>query len=332
MPVILAAYPAIIASFSDKFDLIDVVFAEHINALQREVTAIETVLGSFPAGTAASVRERITAIESTVADINSRFTSTHTFPESAVDGLVSDLNTLRGQISGLQSTFAQLNGQVTALQSQKPEVAQVVTVTGQQYIYGLKAFQGLVRLLATQLYSPSSTNHAWEIGVSGGRVIKFDYTGFGAYDGSGPADLELQRDGGEVFFGGGIRAAGMAGLTVDDAGPVAVTETAYTVHTGAPSLTLQVPQSGRVVVGLTAEASVPTGAARMSVRLSGANTLAESDVRSVVVSSPATLTAQRVIYLTGLTPGATTFTVVFRSTLGDTAHFSNITLAVVPGL
>lgn len=332
MPLQLASYPQQIASFAEKFDLIDVVFADHINALQREVVAIQSALGTLAAGTATTIRDRIAAVEGTVADINSRFTAVHTFPETAVDGLVTDLATLHGQINALQSSLTQLNGQVTALQSQKPEITQVVQVTGFQYIYGLKAFQGLVRLLATQLYSSMSTNHAWEIGVSGGRVIKFDFTGFGAYDGAGPADLELQRDGGDVFYGGGIRAAGMVGVTVDFVGPIFVIEEVYTVHVGAPSATLDVPRSGRVIVHLTKEAFVPGGEARMSVRLTGANNLVEDDIRSVVVGSPYLNSAHRSIYLTNLTPGSTTFTVVFRSTLGQQAQFGNVTLSVVPVL
>lgn len=331
MPVVTANYPTQLPVFSDKFDLVDAVFADHINALQRELAALATALGTLPAGAAATVRDRIVAVENAVADINSRFTATQTFPQTSVDGLPTALTALNTAINGLQTSLNSLSAQVTALQSQKPEAAQVVQVTGFQYIYGLKAFQGLVRLLATQLYSAASTNHAWEIGVAGGRIIKFDYTGFGAYDGSGPAELVLQRDGGEIFFGGGIRAAGMVGLEVDDAGSHSTTSEAYTKLSGAPALTLRVPSSGRVMVHLVNEGTAPTGGARMSAALSGANTLPAADIRSTLASGPAH-TVQRSLYLTGLTPGATTFTTQFRSADGSSAQFNNITLSVVPVL
>ena len=332
MPVQVPSFPTSVATFTDKFDLIDVVFADQINSLQREVTAIESVLGTLPAGTAASVRDRIAAIESSVTDINNRFTATKTVPQTTVDGLGTSLNNLQGQISNLSALLNTVQAQVSSVSANKTDPSQVVLLTGAQYIYGLKQFQALVRMLATQLYSASSTNHAWEIGVAGGRVIKFDYTGLGAYDGNGPAEIVMQRDGGEMYFGGGVRAAGMVGVSVDYAGPLTVTSETYATVTGTPALSLKVPQSGRVMVSLTDEASVSTGEARMSVRLSGGNTLAESDVRSVVVASPNLHSAARLLYLTGLTPGSTTFTTVFRSSLGASAHFSNITLAVVPVL
>jgi hypothetical protein len=332
MPVVTAAYPQQVPTFTDKFDLVDVVFAEHINSLQREVAALATALGTLPAGAAATVRERMEAVEAAVADINSRFTATQTFPQTAVDGLPTALGNLQASIGSLQSSLAQVTGQVTALQSQKPEVAQVVQVTGFQYIYGLKAFQGLVRLLATQLYSAVSTNHAWEIGVSGGRVIKFDYTGFGAYDGSGPAEMVLQRDGGEVFYGGGVRAAGMVGIEVDDPTVRSTDSESYTTLSGAPSLTLRVPMSGRVNVHLFNEALAPSGGARVSVAVSGANTLNPADIRSTLVGTPYWHGAARTLYLTGLTPGSTVFTAQFLSIDGSTAQFRNVSLAVVPVL
>jgi hypothetical protein len=332
MPVVTASYPQQIPVFTDKFDLIDAVFADHINSLQREVAALATVIGTLPAGVANTVRERVEAIEASIADINSRFTATQTVPQSSVDGLTAALSTLTGQIVALQAALNSISSQVTALQSQKPEASQVVQVTGAQYIYGLKMFQALVRMLATQLYSADSTNHAWEIGVSGGRVIKFDYTGFGAYDGSGPAEMVLQRDGGEVYYGGGIRAAGMVGIAVDSGGPFFITEPTYVAGVGTPVLSLRVPQSGRVMVHMSKEATVASGEARMSVALSGVNTLVADDIRSTVVSSPTPTSASRSLYLTGLTPGSTTFTSVFRSSDSVSAGFSNVSLHVVPVL
>lgn len=333
MPVVTANFPTQLPVFADKFDLVDTVFADHINALQREVTALASSLGTLPAGVAATVRDRITAVESAIADINSRFTATQTMPQSAIDGLPTALNNLSASISGLQTSLNSVSAQVTALQSQKPESSQVVLLTGAQYIYGLKQFQALMRLLATQLYSASSTNHAWEIGVAGGRVVKWDYTGFGAYDGSGPADMEVQRDGGEIFFGGALRAAGMVGIEVFDPTLRWTLSEEYTYITGHPQLTLRVPQSGRVTVHLYKEATI-TGAAlaRATFIASGANTILADDSRSIVASTTTLASAQRTIYLTGLTPGATTFQTVVRSTTGERVNFQNVGMSVVPVL
>lgn len=332
MPVLVsAAYPSQLATFSEKFDLIDVVFADHINALQREVAAVQATLGTLPSGLAVNtVRERLDNIESSVLDISSHFDTGGTFPQTAITGLPAALSGLTSQITGLSAALAALGFQIAALASQKPEAAEVVLLEGEQYIVGLKLFAGLVRMLATQRYSANSTNHAWEIGIPGGRSIKFDNYGWGGYDGSGPADLELQREGGDIFLGGGLRAAGMVGLVAEVIGPKNTTQTSYAPVSGAPSLTLMVPSSGRVSIALTSEGSVPSGSARMGVRVSGANTVAERDLWSTVHSTTVVQGASRSIYLDGLTPGSTTFTTVFRSTLGSLATFANMSLIVVP--
>ena len=331
MPVVTAAYPQALASFSEKFDLVDVVFADHINALQREVAAIQATLGTLPAGLAVTtVRDRLEAIETSLAEIAAHFDAGGAFPQTAVTGLSESLAGLSAGISDLETSLTALGSQVSALGSQKPETAQVVLLSGQQSIYGLKLFQGLVRLLATQRYSGSSTNHAWEIGVSGGRVIKFDYMGWGAYDGTGPADMELQREGGHVFFGGDIRVAGLAGVSAENAAQKTTNSDSYVGLTATPALTVKVPSSGRVAILLANEASVPNGEARMAVQLSGANTLAPVDRWSTLVSTATFQSAARHIYLTGLTPGSTTFSTRFLSTLGSLAAFRNMSLTVIP--
>lgn len=328
MPIeISAAFPQEVPSFSQKFDLTDVVFAEHINQLQREVEALASTLGTLPAGLGASnVRERMEAIEATIADISDRFTPTKTFPQTAVEGLDTSLSALTVQIAALQTAVNSLGSQVSAMSTAKPEAAQVVLLTGQQYIYGLKLFQGLVRLLATQRHSPVSTNHAWEIGVSGGRVIKFDYMGWGAYDGINPADLELQTAGGNVFFGGDLRAIGMAGVAAELAGPRSTSSGAYTTVADSPAVTLKVPSSGRVSVHLAAEIEGTYGG-RMGVQLSGANTLAAADLRSIVGKTGGTV--HRTLFLGGLAPGNTTFT-ARQKAVNNTASFTNLSLVVVP--
>lgn len=90
MPVI-ASYPTQIATFTTKTDQVDVVFADHINALQAEVRAVQAVLGTLPAGSASTVRDRIAAAEGVLGVLSGRFDGTGKIPETGVAGLVADL-------------------------------------------------------------------------------------------------------------------------------------------------------------------------------------------------------------------------------------------------
>lgn len=90
MPII-AAYPNSVASFTEKFDLVDIVFAAHINALQAEVVALETILGTVPQGTASTVKARIQTLEASIATLSGHFDSGGLIPQSGVNGLVAAL-------------------------------------------------------------------------------------------------------------------------------------------------------------------------------------------------------------------------------------------------
>lgn len=65
-----ATYPNAIAVFSAKVDNTDVAYAAHINSLQEEVVALESVLGTLPAGNAGTIKARIAAIESSLVPSN----------------------------------------------------------------------------------------------------------------------------------------------------------------------------------------------------------------------------------------------------------------------
>ena len=117
--------------------------------------------------------------------------------------------------------------------------------------------------------------------------------------------------------------------------------TTYTdLTTVGPSVTITVPSSGNVRVSLYALVGLPGGASgggRMSVALSGANTLAASDANSMWnwanggggqgSSQP---NSQYVMLFTGLTPGSTTFTAKYMTPTGNTTSFSSRRLAVYP--
>ena len=44
----MAVYPSGVKSFQNKTDFTDIILAEHVNAIQDEITAIEAVVGVSP--------------------------------------------------------------------------------------------------------------------------------------------------------------------------------------------------------------------------------------------------------------------------------------------
>lgn len=98
------------------------------------------------------------------------------------------------------------------------------------------------------------------------------------------------------------------------------TSTAYVdLTTVGPVVSVTVPSSGKVRIDWGAEIYNTFG--RMSFALSGANTLAAADGRSVLRQSGGIHTVSSFIVLTGLTPGATTVTAKYRAPDGTAAQF-----------
>ena len=108
MPV-LAAYPGAIAAFSTKTDVTDVVYAAHPNSVQAEIVAVQTVLGTNPQGSAATVKQRMANIEAAVADIEAAFNGSGQIPESQVTNLVDDLTALNAAIGARLLAAANLS-------------------------------------------------------------------------------------------------------------------------------------------------------------------------------------------------------------------------------
>lgn len=78
-----ASYPASLKSFSAKADG-NTVFAAHVNELQEEVAALQSTLGTLPAGGSATVKDRIAAVESGKAS------TSHTHDHGTLTGLSDD--------------------------------------------------------------------------------------------------------------------------------------------------------------------------------------------------------------------------------------------------
>lgn len=128
----------------------------------------------------------------------------------------------------------------------------------------------------------------------------------------------------------GFHVTTRAALVNDGAGVAtaqSTTSTSYTdLATTGPAVTVVV--NTKVKVTLSAELYVGANgeAALMSVAISGANTVAAADARSLRVTHTSTSMTDhmsRVLYFSGLTPGSTTFTAKYRSVVGSGAFFED---------
>ncbi len=111
------------------------------------------------------------------------------------------------------------------------------------------------------------------------------------------------------------------------------TTTTYSAFGSGPAVDVMVPESGKILVAITADISADTlTTTRASFALSGANTQAASDNYSIRAERPANIveTQSALMPITGLTPGLTTVTVQVKCTGGNTATFAKRHLVVTP--
>lgn len=115
------------------------------------------------------------------------------------------------------------------------------------------------------------------------------------------------------------------------------TSTTYTdLATTTDTVTVNIGPSGVALVIVSCGTFVGTNGAQtyMSFAVSGANTASAADSKAVAFGIPTVgagmfLSASRIITLTGLSSGSTTFKAKYRTTAG-TGTFSNRDIAVVP--
>jgi len=79
-----SSYPGSLDSFTTKTDKVDLVDDDHINELQNSVVAIETELGTDPAGSVTDVKTRLAKI---IADSGAIKQGT-SFPGTTEAGLI----------------------------------------------------------------------------------------------------------------------------------------------------------------------------------------------------------------------------------------------------
>jgi hypothetical protein len=110
------------------------------------------------------------------------------------------------------------------------------------------------------------------------------------------------------------------------------TSTTYAnLTTPGPAVTLVVPASGRVLISVTAGIQTTQGGALgfMSFAMSGANTSSGNDATALNLLGNDFQKASASFVLSGLTPGSTTFTAVYRTSAG-TSTFQNRSIWAIP--
>ena len=104
--------------------------------------------------------------------------------------------------------------------------------------------------------------------------------------------------------------------------------------TPGPSVTVEVPASGDVLISVTAAmiGNAASTSCEMSFTVSGASTRPASDATVVVLAAQTLQRASATSLLTGLTPGTTTFTAVYRAEGQGSLDctFSDRTIVVLP--
>lgn len=111
------------------------------------------------------------------------------------------------------------------------------------------------------------------------------------------------------------------------------TSTAWAdLATVGPVVPVTIGASGRALVVLSSDLTAPTGgAASMSFAVSGATTRAvQGGVETITNSLSSLLRVSRVCLVTGLTPGANTFTAKYASSNGNSMAFGLRDLVVIP--
>ena len=108
------------------------------------------------------------------------------------------------------------------------------------------------------------------------------------------------------------------------------TSAAYVALTSpGPEVVIEVGPSGMLEVTLTVQSrNTNAGSgARASFALAGANTLAANDDNAIYTGAAVAETHSKTVLLTGLTPGATTVTMLFKAD-ANTAEFARRFLVV----
>ena len=125
--------------------------------------------------------------------------------------------------------------------------------------------------------------------------------------------------------GGGLTIASGEVLADETTSSVAYTDLA----TVGPAATVTVGASGVVLVGINMQIGTASSS-NMAVALSGANTVAASDVWAVIGNSGTGNAYGRTYVFTGLAAGSTTFTAKYRSPAGVLVDFLRRTVWAIP--
>ena len=115
-----------------------------------------------------------------------------------------------------------------------------------------------------------------------------------------------------------------------DASTRTTTSASYVTLTGAPSVTITVPSTGRIKLTIATQASGNgTAQVKLSFAASGGNTIAAADDNSVTNTTLNFTTGTRVMLLTGLTAGSTTFALRASVSAGTGSYARSSILAEI---
>lgn len=123
----MASFPASVASFSTKIDIYDIVFADHVNKIQDEVIAVETVLGTN-VNTSPGANPGTAFVSSA-----SSFSSVAARLANIENGVVADSHTQYPKIDGGSTIVSNANVVGLVIQakaSQTADIFQVKTSNG----------------------------------------------------------------------------------------------------------------------------------------------------------------------------------------------------------
>lgn len=128
----------------------------------------------------------------------------------------------------------------------------------------------------------------------------------------------------------------LGALSASTATQETTTSTTYVELTTSTSVTVTVNSAVLIVISCSGGNNANNGLSYLSFKASGANTIAGTDATSAITvlgtvpvgGYVAGMSLSKV--LTGLNPGSTTFSLVYRVVSGSTGNFSNRSISVVP--
>jgi hypothetical protein len=118
--------------------------------------------------------------------------------------------------------------------------------------------------------------------------------------------------------------------SAEASGIVSTSSTSYVALSGDPSVQAEIFGGGGVLVVVSAMITPGATNGLMSFAISGLNTRAANDMDAAEVRTGAEGVASRMTFLTGLTPGLSTFAARYRAAAAASVSFEHRRIIVIP--